>query len=296
MQSKTASNTVPSNETPIDTSNANQQKECPLFCWIPAELRNEIFHLALTAYPGKQVPYDKRAYRCRPGFLYADVRIDTALLRTCRRVYGEARLVPQQNYVHVQWCGEDPDSDPFEYTPRKYIPESIKALHPWLSSLHLFALQDWLEARNLAEFVHLDIHNLKITIRNCDWAEWTDHGLLMLDAKQGWSAMAADYRKASDDFDEGSWGSQILSFKGLKTLELELETVERRRNELDDIIERAKLWRFPLRDGNVLALNPARNRKTAWCGTRNRKLIAIHPHTKDCYDTDQGDSLGLGTF
>ena len=93
----------------------------------------------------------------------------------------------------------------------------------------------------------------------------------MLDAKQEWAAEAEKYRKASDDFDEESWGRRFLTFKRLKKLELELETIEGRRNELDDIIERAKLWRFPLRGGNVLALNPARNRKTAWCGTQYRK-------------------------
>ena len=270
MLSKATSNTgLTSSAAPINTSNANPQKECPLFGRIPGELRNEIFNLALTAYPGKQVPYDKRAWHCRPGFRYADVRIDTALLRTCRRVYGEARLVLQQNYVHVQWCG-NLDFEPHTTIPR-YNPEVIKAVHPWLTSLHLFTSQYWLECESLVVCRHPRIRNLKITIRHCDWTPWTDHGPLTLDAKQESFSEAENFCKASDGFDRKSWGRQFLTYKRLKKFELELETIEERRNELDGIIERAKLWRFPLRDGNVLALNPARNRKTAWCGTQYRK-------------------------
>ena len=254
----------------INTTNANPQKECPLFGRIPGELRNEIFRLALTAYPGKQIPYDKSAYRCRPGFRYAGMRIDTALLRTCRRIYREARFVPLQNYVHVQWC-DDYYTDPYATVSRERNLEGIKALYPWLSSLHLFTLQYWLEWNRLAVFGNPRLRNLKITIRHYDWTLLTDRGPLELDAKQEGPAEAIHYRKASDDFDQDSWGRQFLSLKRLETFELELETIEARRNELDGIIERAKSWRFPLRDGNVLALNPARNRKTAWRGTRNRK-------------------------
>ena len=271
MRSKPTSNIgLPSSAAPIDTSNANPQNECPLFRRIPGELRNEIFRLALTAYSGKQVPYDNTSCRCRPGFRYADVRIDTALLRTCRLVYGEARLVPQQNYVHVQWR-DDLHSDPYAARSGRYIPGGIKALHPWLSSLHLFTLQYLLESKSLAESGHSRIRNLKMTIRHCDWTPWVDYGTLMLDAKQEGPAEAKNNRKASDDFDEKSWGRQFLSFKRLKTFELELETLEERRNELDGIAERAKLWRFPLRHGNVLALNPAKNKKTAWRGKQNCK-------------------------
>lgn len=270
-RSITTSNTgLPSNAASVDTSNANPQQGCPLFGRIPAELRNEIFNLALTVYTGKQVPYEKSSYRCRPGFLYADVRIDTALLCTCRRVYKETRLVPQQNYVHVQWC-DDPDLGPYATVSPGNIPNN--ALHPWVNSLHLFISQYWLEGRSLLMFRHPCMRNLKITIRHCDWSPLMDSEFrpLVLDAKQRWGARATKYRQASDDFDPESWGSQLSFFKNLKKLELELETVEERRSELDDIVERAKLWRFPRRDDNVLALNPASNRKTAWRGNRNRK-------------------------
>lgn len=59
---------------PIDTSNANPQKQSPLVGRISAEIRNHIFDLALTAYPSKQEPFKEGAYHCRPGFRYADVK------------------------------------------------------------------------------------------------------------------------------------------------------------------------------------------------------------------------------
>lgn len=61
---------------PIDTSNANPQKQSPLVGRISAEIRNHIFDLALTAYPNKQEPFKEGTYHCRPGFRYADVQIE----------------------------------------------------------------------------------------------------------------------------------------------------------------------------------------------------------------------------
>ena len=72
---------------PIDTSNANSQKQSPLVGRISAEIRNHILDLALTTHPSKQEPFEEGAYHCRPGFRYTDVKFDTALLRTCRRIY-----------------------------------------------------------------------------------------------------------------------------------------------------------------------------------------------------------------
>ena len=64
-------------------------------------------------------------------------------------------------------------------------------------------------------------------------------------------------------------------FKGLKTFELELETVEGKRKELDEIVIRAVEWRFPLGDDNILILNPARTKRTGWHGVKLRKCF---PH------------------
>lgn len=73
---------------------------------------------------------------------------------------------------------------------------------------------------------------------------------------------------ATDGFHVKSWGHQFSVFTGLKTFELELETVEGKRTELDEIVVRAGDWHLPLGDGNVLVLNPARTKRTGWHGMK----------------------------
>ena len=155
-------------EAPIDTNDANPQKESPLFYRVPGEIRDHIFDLALTAYSGKQEPFAKDSYYYRPGFRYADQKLDTALLRTCRRIYQEARLVPSLNYEHVEWHQRGPS---FLQT-RRFARNG--GLRPRTTSLHIFTQQFWLEdtswparARTIAR--RQNLRNLSITIRHSDW-------------------------------------------------------------------------------------------------------------------------------
>lgn len=149
----------------IDTSNANPQEESPLFARVPGEIRDQIFDLALTAYSGKQEPFAKDSYYYRPGFRYADQKLDTALLRTCRRIYHEARLVPFENYERVEWH----DRGPSKAEATRFAQGD--AFSPWLTSLHLFTQQFWLEsyswraqARKIA--LRQNLRHLKFTIRH----------------------------------------------------------------------------------------------------------------------------------
>lgn len=264
--------------TPIDTSNANSQEDSPLFGRIPGEIRDHIFDLALTAYSGKQEPFEKNAYYYRPGFRYADQRLDTALLRTCRRIYQEACLVPFQNYERVEWHLD-------VHGPS--VADAIKfaradAISPWLASLHLFTQQFWLEGyswRNKARKIALrntNLRHLRITIRHSDWRWWEFSAPLVLDAKQIEQKATPSSTKcstAADGFHVNSWGHQFSVFKGLKTFKLELETVEGKREALDEIVIWAADWRLPLGDGNVLVSNPARTERNGWHGVKLRECI-----------------------
>ena len=261
---------------PFDTSDVNSQQDSPLFGWIPKEIRDQIFDLALTAYPGKQRPFKKNAYYYRPGFRYADQKVDTALLRTCRCIYQEAHHVPLQNYEPVEWHGRGPPVADAEKFARDKVNE------PRSKSLHLFTQQYWLEnstwgakARNIARRQHLC--HLKITIRHSDWWYWESSQPLLLDAKQAGKGSDTNHSTESDRFQPKSWGNQFSVFKCLETFQLELETVEGKRKELDDIVTRAADWRFPLRDGNVLVLHPAKTKRIGWHGEKLRKCM--HPLT-----------------
>jgi hypothetical protein len=74
----------------ISTENAHNQAQSPLFSAIPPEIRNEIFRLALRQYVDPEGLYEQETYWTRPGF-EGHTRIDTALLRTCKRVWGETK-------------------------------------------------------------------------------------------------------------------------------------------------------------------------------------------------------------
>ena len=73
---------------------------------------------------------------------------------------------------------------------------------------------------------------------------------------------------ASEPFQHRSWGNQIRNFNNLKEFQLELETVRRKKHELDAIVARATEWELPLKGGNVLILNQAKTSRTGWVGYR----------------------------
>ncbi|KAI0475911.1 hypothetical protein GGR56DRAFT_640187 [Xylariaceae sp. FL0804] len=64
------------------------------------------------------------------------------------------------------------------------------------------------------------------------------------------------------------WGRQIREhWPDLQTLELELESWERKEGQLDAVVECARLWRFPLPDGCCLEFAGAST--TCWRGAMN---------------------------
>ena len=250
------------------TKEASLQKQSPLFGKIPGELRNRIFELALTEYPGKQKPLQKYTHWCRPGFRYADRKIHTALLRTCQFAHGETHLVLRRIYVHVDWPYLD-----WPYPERFLEPYTTIRRHyyPWMTSLHLFATHNWLYTSRWEDYAEEmekngnNFRNVKITTRYSDWAY---RGPPMLDPKRKGSEQR---REAARDFHKKSWGRRLVCFKGLAKLELELETIELHREALDENVAWATGWRFPLHDEKVLVCKPEKTKKTGWYGTKLRK-------------------------
>ncbi|MCJ1418157.1 hypothetical protein MMC32_004502 [Xylographa parallela] len=237
------------------------QDDCPLFRDIPPEIRHLIFSLALTAYDG--LSYAKGSFYDRPGYHYSH-RIDTALLRTCKAVYLECSLLPVELNEVVAWCGAD--RGPPECERRKegtYWPATVEQMA--VARCHIFVQQLWLE--NDWVYRRLPIHPrvIHITIRHTDWWDWEHERALHLDPKQGWQAKKP-FRAANESFLDQSWGDAFYHLRDLRQFVLELETVEAKRAELDEIIARAAGWRFPLGDGNVLVLDKSRTAHSTWRG------------------------------
>jgi hypothetical protein len=78
------------------------QQQCPLFN-IPAEIRNDIFSYVVAEQDGATAikPTD---YWYRPDYTHFRY-IETALLRTCRRVWLETHALPRQHITRRVWAG-----------------------------------------------------------------------------------------------------------------------------------------------------------------------------------------------
>jgi len=244
-----------------DRDPANPQEKSPLFNLIPAEVRNEIFDLVFTAYDDKAHPYPQDAYYYRPNFRYAH-RIDTALLRTCRRAYIETRNLPGNLNSHVEW--HNGSRGPPVWTAEQGSPHSVTSVHLFMQQV---CLQSWDQRayRLTQEFDRL--RELKITIRHSDWWYWESGDALRLDPKS--SGPFETYQPADVNtplVPNGAWGRSFYYFEGLERFVLELETRVAKKKELDVIVTSAKEWRFDLGDGNFLVLDPAKTKKNGWIG------------------------------
>lgn len=104
-------------------SNVHAQIQSPLFGGLPGELRNQIFELALEQYDDPDHMYRGETYYCRPGSL-GEKRVDTQLLRTCKRVYQEAKALPLRG-AELYFYGGSKDRAP----PGTYLTYATLVTH-----------------------------------------------------------------------------------------------------------------------------------------------------------------------
>ena len=253
------------------------QSTSPLFNRIPAEIRNYIFELALSAYDDHTKPYRNGDYHYRPGHRYAH-KVDTNLLLTCRRVLAETKDMPASINEYTCWFGPE-RAPPWASTnglTRLANENTVGVLmrRNALKYIHLFTQQTWLEC-SFMQFTDLwksaNPTHLKITLRHSDWWWWEREAPLALEPKHRGIPRPNAISQPTDPFASGSWGSAFHKISGLETFELELETVEKKKGELDAIVSRAPGWQFPLHDGQVLILDESRTTRTGWLGRKLRR-------------------------
>ena len=265
----------------------NPQSSSPLFNRIPAEIRNHVFELALTAYDDHTKPYKNGQYYYRPDHRYAH-KVDTNLLLTSRRVLAETKDIPASINEYTCWFGRAPPWASTNGLTRLANEDAVGVLvrRNALKYVHLFTQQTWLEG-SFRQFTDLwklaSPTHLKITLRHSDWWWWEHEAPLALEPKHRGTPRPNAISKPSDPFVGGSWGSAFHEISGLETFELELETVEKKKGELDAIVSRAPGWQFPLHDGQVLVLDESRTTRTGWLGRRlGIKRISFLPHRRTC--------------
>ncbi|KAF2681289.1 hypothetical protein K458DRAFT_392082 [Lentithecium fluviatile CBS 122367] len=168
---------------PINTDDALDQAQSPLFSAIPPEIRNQIFRLALKEYVDPEKPYDTQTYWKRPG-VEGPTRIDTALMRTCKRVWGETRVLPGKEFEPIFYFGQKSRA-PTEYV---YIPYTHTVYgHPIMrhnrdevlgsiKHIHIFpqmyALRTGLDRLFDASRPNLAPSRMTLTFRYTDWWNW----------------------------------------------------------------------------------------------------------------------------
>jgi hypothetical protein len=111
---------------------------------------------------------------------------------------------------------------------------------------------------------------LTITFRHTDWWFWEDDEPLGIDPFRVGRTCAHEMRRTDDlnlgeeERERGAWGRQFVYMPCLEELVIEFETVMRKREQLDGIIERALEWKFPLQPENGLYLVAEPNSRSAW--------------------------------
>lgn len=246
----------------ITPDNMNDQPHCPLFTIIPPEVRNRIYEFSLEygdTDPSTRPAYRKRALYYRPGF-QRPRRINTALLQTCRRIYFEAYLVPIATNEHTFWLHRAPPHVKNAASPEQYFGRMTPDQRAAVQHLHFFMQQYCLEGlwgqicRSLGG-IGVRPRKITITLRHSDWWLWEDNYDLGIDPFQDRRVDAREMRRWMQVPGyrnkvirrNSAWGYQFQHVPSLEEIEIEFETVMRKKAQLDAIVAwAAKEWIFPL--------------------------------------------------
>ncbi|KAI1773104.1 hypothetical protein F4818DRAFT_118132 [Hypoxylon cercidicola] len=239
-------------KTPLHTQilsvPAALQDESPLFGVIPAEVRSAIFSLALTDFPDPAPDNQYAADTCyrRPHY-FAPRKTDTALLRTCRAAYAECWFLPFMLQEQAHWLTAQ-DRAPPEYRvhmSRAVLGARLQQIREQrddgeaveIEGLRVFAQMYKLEEGSLAVLLRtpgLCPRRLTLTIRHTDWWFWEDDTPLRFEAT--WIKAVCDVLPSS-----------------VRELCIELESLERKKDQVDSIAEQMReKWFFKRMDGAAL--------------------------------------------
>ncbi|MCJ1367468.1 hypothetical protein MMC16_006601 [Acarospora aff. strigata] len=236
-------------------SSYDPQSASPLFSQVPPEIRNDIFKLALTEYNDTDQPYDLNTSYCKPGYRFRQ-RIHTDLLRTCRRVYEEAHLLPVAINDHVFWCYRPPPGRKYASDPSGYFGRMTSQQQDAVDCVHLFTQQDRLARlwRDVYRMPEMHPRKFKITLAYSDWELWESAAKRAMKATLASKGLPDAMGRELDVSEvKPEWAFGLRHLRGLRELVVELKTVEAYRRQLDASASRALSWKFDLFDGNILS-------------------------------------------
>ena len=226
------------------TSDFNSQVQSPLFSTVPGEIRNLIYHFVLSEYEDSNELYNDDTCYKRPGY-FAPRRTDTVLLRTCQRIYCEAWFIPWSSRQHTIYFTAN-DRKPERQTTRAELATTLETIHSLYGEEatemshvrvipQLYMLED---GRNLSELFatrHFNPKCFTITIRHTDWWNWESDQPLRIDSR---------------------FVNRCMFPNSVTELRMELESIERRRPQIQDMARQMReKWSFRRRDGALLKAN-----------------------------------------
>ncbi|KAI1118838.1 hypothetical protein F5Y14DRAFT_182159 [Nemania sp. NC0429] len=219
---------------------------------------------------------------------YEPMRVSAALLLTCRRAYLETHSLPLLRIEQCFYCYRDPSSGDLGSSPTdvsSFItdlysnPAPVPGLRQadLVRSVRLFPRQSWLED-SFPSFVSTsiwfaNIEHLRITLRRSDWRDWVSYTTPRINPFRGSckhshtaSLMQSDMSTEGGnvEFARGAWGNAFSHMSKLKTLTIDFETCENKREWMEAVVAWALKWRFPLTNGQHLSSCGQPASKMSW--------------------------------
>jgi hypothetical protein len=205
--------------------------------------------------------------------------ISIALLQTCRGVYVETHSLPQLQKEHVfyryrglDWSGSGSRQNAihhyFGHVLDSPAPVAGVSRRDLVRSVRIFTQMHWLDDtddqwafwRLVTETPWLKpVENLRFTIRRGDWWDWERNDPLKINPFRGkvdnvhQTHLDMQTGDGNPAFQSPVWGLAFKNLPNLKTLTIEFETAEDKKQELEDIVAWAAKWRLPLANGRHLS-------------------------------------------
>ncbi|KAH6652581.1 hypothetical protein BKA67DRAFT_566944 [Truncatella angustata] len=282
----------------IDFSNTAEQPDCIFYSRLPAEVRTIIFEYALVPDPDLKKPYAPNRVFYRP-YLRHHPKTRVALLRTCKLVFRETRLMPVAQATHYFWLF----GGPWRYMKNGVHGQGDWAL--WARSLsepqraavqhvHIFAQQFALEGLGGAtvprSWGSIATRSLRLTFRHSDWWSWESPAessdkmgicpwLRGRTSRQDMLAqpLVLSHEQIHEQMADGTWGYQVGLVRGLQRLEIEFETDVLKKEQLEKVLDRAQHWVFPLQGRDAVLMKHGDVVESYWDGMADLKDDNAYP-------------------
>ncbi|KAJ5751919.1 hypothetical protein N7520_008836 [Penicillium odoratum] len=279
----------------VPSLEAISQTSCPLFSLLPAEIRNHIYALALesddySTNENSDALYPRNTFYYRPGYKQPK-RMQTALLQTCQQIYDEASLLPIAINEHTFWFYRAPPHVNDASLPHKYFRRMTLKQRYQVQHIHFFVQQYFLEDHPgwSRAWAGIDLNEsgpvapgkcrvlpkkITFTFRHTDWWYWENDDPLGMNPFRCGRTRAHEMDGPVGPRSEFAWGNQFSLIQSLEEVVIEFETIMRKREQLDGIVERALGWKFPMKveESVYLVADPNSRSSYSWIGAKEGDL------------------------